>query len=57
LPISKKPEVLRSLVLMKRFGWDEAAEVLPRRWRWGHGGVDVFPFCDITVFGPTTHVF
>ena len=42
---------------MKRVGGDEPAEVLPGRMSWGHGRVDVFPFCDRTVFGPTTHVF
>jgi hypothetical protein len=30
---------------------------LPRRGRWGHGGVDVFSFDHITILGPTTHVF
>jgi hypothetical protein len=48
---------LRSLVLRKRFGWDDRAEVLPRRWRWGHGGVDVFTISHGTVLGPSTHVF
>jgi hypothetical protein len=48
---------LRILVLMKRFGWDKPAEVLPRRWRWGHGGDDVFTFSHGNVLGPSTHVF
>jgi hypothetical protein len=42
---------------MKRSGWDEPTEVLPRRKRWGHGGVNVFSFGHIIVIGPTTHVF
>jgi hypothetical protein len=51
-----KAEDLRYLVLMKRSGWDEPAEVLPRRRRWGHGGVDVFAFSHRIALGPTTHV-
>jgi hypothetical protein len=42
---------------MKRSGWDEAAEVLPRRGIWGHGGVDVFSFSHKIDLSPTTHVF
>jgi hypothetical protein len=41
---------------MKRFDLDEPAEVLPRRWSRGHGGVDVFTFSHGAVLGPTTHV-
>jgi hypothetical protein len=52
-----KAEGVRDLILIKRSGWDEPAEVLPHRWRWGHGGVDVFPLSQRNVLGPTTHVF
>jgi hypothetical protein len=41
---------------MKRFGWDEPTEVPPRRWRWGHGGVDVFSFSYGNVLGPSPHL-
>jgi hypothetical protein len=46
---------LRSLVLMKRFGLDEPAEVPPRRWSRGHGGVYAFALSHGPLFGPSTH--
>jgi hypothetical protein len=52
-----KGEGFRSLVLMKRSGWNDPAEVLPRRWIWGYGGVDVFSFSRKIVLGLATHVF